>query len=316
MSGHKSIRYWFCTSAGMLLYLAVTLSNPGHARGTDAVDTGGSGILARYLLHAQDDMNKGRFTDAISYCDRAIALNPTYIRAHFTRGEALLASGQYDAAIVEFMAVIAAHPEYPMVHMYRGMAYLRQRKAGNAISDFNQALTAEIGMRPTMAADIFSSRSLAYELIDDGASSVADFDRAMKAVYGDTFHDYDVLNTRCYNAALAGLLDSALESCDESITRHARDEDVYDSRGLVYLRMHDWDKALADYSQSLYYKPNLTLSLYGRGIAKLAKRDVAGGNADIDAAKQGEPNIAEIMTRFGVPPDIAKLPAPDTTAAK
>ena len=64
--------------------------------------------------------------------------------------------------------------------------------------------------------------------------------------------------------------------------------------------MHEWGKAIADYDQALGEYDDLTLSLYGRGLARLASGDTAGGNADLTAARQGEPDIANIMARLGV----------------
>ena len=71
---------------------------------------------------------------------------------------------------------------------------------------------------------------------------------------------------------------------------------------LVYFKMRQWDKAIADYDRALRARPDLTLSLYGRGVARHAKGDRAGGDADIASATQGEPDIANVMTRLGVKP--------------
>ncbi len=271
----------------------------GQADPGDSLDTGGGGVAKRYVNHARAAMEEGRLTEAIEYCDRAISEYPAYIRAHFDKGRALMAAGHYTAAIDEFTTVIAAHPEYPMVYGYRGDAELRQGNADAAVADLNKAVLAQLGIGSVMYANVLAIRSLAWEKLGEGAPAAEDFNRAMKAITGDNFNDYKVLNHRCYTAALAGLLDSAVESCDELVSRHARDEGVYDTRGLVDLKTKQWDKAVADYTQALYYRPDLTTSLYGRGVAKIAKGDTAGGNADMTEARANEPHIAEIMQRLG-----------------
>jgi len=53
---------------------------------------------------------------------------------------------------------------------------------------------------------------------------------------------------------------------------------------------------------ALESRPGFTLSLYGRGIARQALGDVAGGDADIAAAKRDEPDIVNIMAKMGVTP--------------
>jgi len=65
--------------------------------------------------------------------------------------------------------------------------------------------------------------------------------------------------------------------------------------------MRAWDKAIADYDRALSSRPDMTLSLYGRGVARRARGDIAGGNVDIEAAKKAEPDIVNIMKRLGAP---------------
>jgi tetratricopeptide (TPR) repeat protein len=275
--------------------LWAAMADPG-----DALDTKGGGVDVSYVIHAQAAINEGRLSEAIAYCDKAIAAHPAFIRAHFDRGRALLAAGRFAEPVVEFNTVIAAHPEYAMVYEFRGQAYLLQGKTDEAITDLNAAVSARVGVGPVRYADILLVRSLAWELAGRPEPAVADLEHGMKAINGNTFSDYHLLNDRCYIAAVAGLLDSAEESCEDSVARHARNEEVYDSFGLMDLKKHAWDKAIADYTQSLYYRPNLTYSLYGRGVAKRAKGDAAGAAADMAAAEANEPRIGEIMTRLGV----------------
>jgi tetratricopeptide (TPR) repeat protein len=114
-------------------------------------------------------------------------------------------------------------------------------------------------------------------------------------------HPWYLLANHCYVAAVAGLLETAELTCEEAIDRNSHDIGQYDSLGFVHLRMKAWDKAIADYDRALSSRPDLTLSLYGRGVARRARGDIAGGDADIAAAKKDEPDIANIMKRLGAP---------------
>ena len=91
-------------------------------------------------------------------------------------------------------------------------------------------------------------------------------------------------------------------ACQESIAQNAHDIGQYDSLGYVHVRMKQWDKAISDYDKAIDNRPDMVRSLYGRGVARLAKGDTAGGNADIAAAQRDEPDIANIMRRLGVSP--------------
>jgi tetratricopeptide (TPR) repeat protein len=75
---------------------------------------------------------------------------------------------------------------------------------------------------------------------------------------------------------------------------------TFDSRGLTYLKMGQWDLAIDDYSSALRFDPKMASSLYGRGLAKLRKGDTTGGNADIAAAKTIEADIVGEFARYDV----------------
>src|SRR5215510_8189242 len=72
------------------------------------------------------------------------------------------------------------------------------------------------------------------------------------------------------------------------------------ARGFVYLKLGDFNKAIADYDQSILLGGETASSLYGRGIAKLRKGETDAGNKDIAAASKSQPDIAEEFRRYGV----------------
>jgi len=73
-----------------------------------------------------------------------------------------------------------------------------------------------------------------------------------------------------------------------------------DSRGLIYLKLGEWDLAIADYDSALRIDPKLASSLYGRGLAKLKKGDTSEGTTDVAAAKELETNVVADFARYGV----------------
>ena len=92
-------------------------------------------------------------------------------------------------------------------------------------------------------------------------------------------------NERCWTRAIIGELQAALADCNEAIRLEPNVAAAFDSRGLTYLKLGQWELAIADFNSALRLDPKLASSLYGRGFAKLKKGDLAGGNADIAAAK-------------------------------
>ena len=75
---------------------------------------------------------------------------------------------------------------------------------------------------------------------------------------------------------------------------------TYDSRGLIHLKMGQFDAAIDDYISALRFDPSQASALYGRGLAKLQRGDKAGGDTDVSAAKKIQPNIGADFTRYGV----------------
>jgi tetratricopeptide (TPR) repeat protein len=63
------------------------------------------------------------------------------------------------------------------------------------------------------------------------------------------------------------------------------------NRGLVYQTKGDLDRAIADYNEAIALDPKDPVPYYVRGLARRARGDTAGGNADITKARQIDPNI-------------------------
>lgn len=78
---------------------------------------------------------------------------------------------------------------------------------------------------------------------------------------------------------------------------------VLDSRGLVYLRLGNFEAAIHDYDDALHADPSMPTSLYGRGLAKLRSGETAQGQADLAAAKKLDSGIAKLFADMGLAPD-------------
>ncbi len=271
----------------------------GLADWGDALDTRGGGIAASKVRHARQALGHEHVSEALALTDSALALLPHYMFARFVHGQPSMADSHYDDAISDFAQMIAAHPEYPTVYMFRGLAELRARRPEQAIGDFNRALTAQVGMGDELASMVFFYRGLAWQLLGRDEAAIADFQRGLQPLAGRT-DDYDTLALTCYTAAVVDLVKTAQLACEQSISRSARNILAYEARGLADLKQAAWDGAIADDTQSLYYRVDQPIALYGRGLAKRAKGDRAGAANDIKAATDIEPDIMPIMARLGV----------------
>jgi tetratricopeptide (TPR) repeat protein len=62
-------------------------------------------------------------------------------------------------------------------------------------------------------------------------------------------------------------------------------------RGNAYFGKGQYDRAIEDYDQAIRLNPNYAEAYNNRGLAKRAKGDFAGGDADIAKAKQLNPSL-------------------------
>jgi len=101
-------------------------------------------------------------------------------------------------------------------------------------------------------------------------------------------------------ARFVGRAKRALDDCNESLRLFSHDAYALESRGFANFKLDRLDAAILDFNAALDLEAKLASSLYGRGLAKLKKGDVAGGNADVDAAKAIRPGIVDEFARLGV----------------
>jgi tetratricopeptide (TPR) repeat protein len=67
---------------------------------------------------------------------------------------------------------------------------------------------------------------------------------------------------------------------------------AYYNRALACSDKGEYDKALTDFDVVLRFNPRNAFALYARGITFLKKGNAEPANADIDAARAINPNIA------------------------
>jgi tetratricopeptide (TPR) repeat protein len=176
-------------------------------------------------------------------------------------------------------------------HYNRGNAYRDKRDWDKALADYSAAIRLD----PKHPYG-YNNRGIVHRVKGNFESALADFSEAIKL---DPKHAR-ALSNRCWTQAIIGAeLKRALADCNESLRLNNKDDNTFDSRGFTYLKLGDWERAIADYDKALSFYRRRAWSLYGRGWAKLKKGDKSG-EADIAAAKAITPDIAEQFAAYGV----------------
>jgi tetratricopeptide (TPR) repeat protein len=199
--------------------------------------------------------------------DQTLKLNPQHVAALVFRADLLLATGDTTGATAD-------------------------------LDSANHTATKESDLRYEMAA--------AYERADRLSSAVEQYDMWI-AAHGEDERIPYAQNALCWARALVGSdLSLALKDCNAALRRAKKGSPFYaqvsDSRGLVFLRLGDYPKSIADYDGAITLAPKVAWSWYGRGIDKLRQHQTAAGDADIAQAKSLFPAIGEAATHYGILP--------------
>jgi tetratricopeptide (TPR) repeat protein len=260
---------------------------------------------------------------------------PADAAAYSRRGTASAARHDYEHAIDDLTRACKLDPANAEFFYQRGIIYRESRQPVPAMADFNQALEINPEFVPALEAravqriragdsadaradldaadrdapkeaDVHLFLAQAYEHLDLPEASIAQYNLWIPTHQNDARMG-GALNARCRERALQGEdLGKALTDCNDALKLSAKASPlstrVLDSRGLVRLRLGDYDRSIADYDHSLKLAPKNAWSLYGRGVAKIRKHRTPEGEADIAAATAIWPGVGEEFKRRGIAP--------------
>jgi tetratricopeptide (TPR) repeat protein/predicted aspartyl protease len=271
---------------------------------------------------------------AASVPSAAQPAEPADAAALARRGAAFAGRRDFEHAIEDFTRACELNPNEPEFAFERGMAYWQNRQPMPAMKDFDQALTLNADYLPArmsraqlrLAEKDRAGATSDLDAADQIAPKQADVRFRLAELYlqsdlpARAVPQYDLwianhpndskmvqaLHGRCWVRAVQGQgLAEALSDCNAAYrqsdkTNHAGVAAILASRGLVRLRLGNYDKAIADYDDSLKLAPKNPWSLYGRGVAKIHTQKTADGEADLARATELSSTIAQEFERRGI----------------
>ena len=244
-----------------------------------------------YMFRGNGYRARGDYDRAIADYNTAIRLDRNDAGPLVGRGNIYSAKNEYERAISDYNAALKIRPKYPLAFRNRGIVYSKMKNFDHAIDDYSEAIRLD----PTYA-EAYDNRGDAWYDKKDYDRAIADYSEAVRLYPSNPTY----LNDRCWTRAVAGRdLPQALSDCDQALRIRPNYESALKSRGLVFLKLDRPNDALADYSSALKQNPKNAFSLYGAGLARLRKGD-NDGNADLDAAKAIDAEVADEYARYGL----------------
>ncbi|MDB5440316.1 MAG: hypothetical protein JWM33_2743, partial [Caulobacteraceae bacterium] len=250
--------------------------------------------LSSYLASGQARMNAKDYAGARANFVAAAAKYPDSVDPALRLASLAQNQGDFAAALAQIDKIIVDHPDLPAAYTQQAQLYIGQKNYVEAAHSYERLWA----LQPTNL-DLAINASSLYEAAQDYPQALAVMDKAV-ALSPTTAV---MLNDRCYLKAKREIqLSTALADCDQALKLEPDRAGYLDSRGLVYLRLGQWDKAIADYDAALKLQQVLPDSAYGRAIAKARKGDKAGSEADIADATRAAPDIAKTFADLGLKP--------------
>ena len=243
------------------------------------------------------------FEHAIADLTRACELAPNEADYFYQRGRAYAGNRQLELAMTDFDRAIDLKPDNVDARVAR--ATLRLARGGEARREQMPGVLEDLDKANAAADrdnDVHFELAMLYARAAALSAAIGQYDMWLDR-HAEDSRAPDARAGRCRARALLGQdLDTALADCNRAVRARADVPFFRDSRGLVYLRMGEYDKSIADYDTVLGVQPRNAWALYGRGVARLRKGLTKNGEADIAASKQSAPAVAAQAERLGITP--------------
>lgn len=228
----------------------------------------------------------GKLREAIADIDRIIALEPKPDGALWEKARLHTALGGAGESLAAHDRLMALGGDRWRTMGGRGELLSRLGRKEEAMAAWREALALlDVQLKAPDAAegDLLPEKIALLMLTRDYKGAVAVADARLRRYPGNVPY----LALRCL-ARAEGSIELALakKDCDDAIRFDAGASQALHARGLMNLRLGQWDQAVADYSAALTLEPRDYRSLFGRGVARLRKGEREAGERDLADARR------------------------------
>ncbi|MGA9581445.1 MAG: DUF3857 domain-containing protein [Allosphingosinicella sp.] len=228
----------------------------------------------------------GRLREALADTDRIVALEPKSEGFLWEKARLHTALGEAGEALAAHDRLTAIAGERWRAMGGRGELLSRLGRKDEAMAAWREALAlidARLKASDPADGELLSEKIALLMLTRDYKGAVAVADARLRRYPGNVPY----LALRCL-ARAEGSIELALAKtdCDDAIRFDAGAGQALHARGLMNVRLGQWDRAIADYSAALALEPRDYRSLFGRGVARLRKGEREAGERDLADARR------------------------------
>ena len=233
---------------------------------------------AAYYSLGEEKLGDEDYAGAVIDFDKAIELNPAYLRAYYERGRSQAYLDDYDGAIVSCTQIIEIDPDAPDAYFLRGSVKARLRgDYAAAILDLDKAIELD-----AQHAYAYSNRGGVKFRLGESEETNGNAEKAQSL----------------YQAAIA--------DCDKAIEIDPEDADAYNPRGAAKLALDDFEGAILDFSRAIEIDPEDADAYNNLGLAKLSlgESETASGKVK-EAQRLYKAAIKDITQSIQIDPEDA-----------
>jgi tetratricopeptide (TPR) repeat protein len=214
--------------------------------------------------------------------------------ALIVRGAIRTNQGEYARALADLGRAMRIDRTNAQVYFERGIVHQATGAYDFALRDFDAALALQPGLQP-----VIERRAETLEL--RGQAFTRDLTLLNEQI-SESPNNASLLNNRCWLRVINDVdLPLALADCNAAIVADPENSAALDSRGLVHLKMQNYQAALEDYEAAMAKDAERGHYLYGRGLARMGLGQTAEGQADLIEAERLEPGVTAAYRSYRAP---------------
>lgn len=244
-----------------------------------------------YIHRGNTKVKMKNFKGAIDDCNKAISLEPKDAALYAHRAGIYQLASNYENALADFTRAIDLKPSYALYYMHRATLYDYMNQSKNALQDIDKSIKIE-----PRNVKYINMKGIFAKKYGDKKNAIEYFNQAI-SINPNYYEPYVELATvydgdKNYNLSLENF-SKAIKFYDKESKKELAN--LYNSRGTVYGKTNDFDKAINDFNQAISYWNNFDDAYSNRAFAKFNLGQKNEALIDCNMALQINPGMKKAM---------------------